>query len=96
MALTADVKEELASVEVGKTTVRAAELAALLRFSGGLHIISGRIAVESELDSPQIARRVRKDLAELYGVRSEVSVISGSNLRRTSTCLLYTSDAADE
>ncbi len=88
MTLTADVKEELASVEIGKTPVRAAELAALLRFSGGLHIISNRIAVEAELDSPKIARRVRRELAELYGVRSEVSVISGSNLRRTSTYLV--------
>ena len=65
MALTADVKEELAGVDVGKTTVRAAELAALLRFSSGLHTISNRIAVEAELESPKIARRVRKDLAEL-------------------------------
>ena len=88
MALTADVKEELARVESSKTTVRAAELAALLRFSGGLHIISNRIAVESELDSPQIARRVRRDLAELYGVRSEVSVISGGNLRKSSSYLV--------
>jgi DNA-binding protein WhiA len=88
VALTADVKEELAKVETSKTTVRAAELAALLRFSGGLHIISNRIAVESELDSPQIARRVRRDLAELYGVRSEVSVISGGNLRKSSTYLV--------
>ena len=95
MALTADVKEELAAVEVGRTTVRAAELAALLRFSGGLHIISGRIAVESELDSPQIARRVRKDLAELYGVRSEVSVISGGNLRRSSTYLVRVVDGGE-
>ena len=95
MALTADVKEELAAVEIGKTTVRAAELSALLRFSGGLHIISGRIAVESELDSPQIARRVRKDLAELYGVRSEVSVISGSNLRHTSTYLVRVIDGGE-
>ena len=85
MALTADVKEELAAVDAGRTSVRAAELASILRFSGGLHIISGRIAVESELDSPQIARRVRKDLAELYGVRSEVSVISGGNLRRNNS-----------
>ncbi|HWH26089.1 MAG TPA: DNA-binding protein WhiA [Pseudolysinimonas sp.] len=88
MSLTADVKEELASVEIGKTTVRAAELATLLRFSGGLHIISHRIAVEAELESPQIARRLRKDLAEIYGVRSEVSVISGSNVRRSSTYLV--------
>jgi cell division protein WhiA len=95
VALTADVKEELAAVDAGRTSVRAAELAALLRFSGGLHIISGRIAVESELDSPQIARRVRKDLAELYGVRSEVSVISGGNLRRASTYLVRVLDGGE-
>jgi DNA-binding protein WhiA len=95
VALTADVKEELAGVEVGKTAVRAAELAALLRFSSGLHTISNRIAVEAELESPKIARRVRKDLAELYGVRSEVSVISGSNLRRTSTYLVRVIDGAE-
>ncbi len=78
MALTADVKEELVAVDVSKTSVRAAELAALLRFSGGLHIISGRIAVESELDSQKVAQRVRRDLAELYGVRSEGKVIGGA------------------
>ena len=68
MALTADVKDELARIEVSKTTVRAAELATILRFSGGLHLISGRIAVESELDTAQLARRVRKDLGELYDI----------------------------
>ena len=83
MALTADVKEELARLEVSKTTVRAAELATILRFSGGLHMISNRIAVESELDSAPLARRVRKDLAELYGVRSEAAVIPASGTRRT-------------
>lgn len=95
MALTADVKEELAGVDVGKTSVRAAELAALLRFSSGLHTISNRIAVEAELESPKIARRVRKDLAELYGVRSEVSVISGSNVRRSSTYLVRVIEGAE-
>ncbi len=88
MALTADVKDELTKVEVSKTTVRAAELATILRFSGGLHLIGGRIAVESELDTPELARRVRKDLAELYGVRSDVSVISASGVRRTSQYLV--------
>ena len=34
MPLTADVKEELATILSGKTTVRAAELATILRFSG--------------------------------------------------------------
>ncbi len=92
MALTADVKEELARIEVSKTTVRAAELATILRFAGGLHVISGRIAVEAELDTAQLARRVRKDLAELYGVRSDVSVISASGLRRTNHYLVRVLD----
>jgi DNA-binding protein WhiA len=95
LALTADVKDELARIEVSKTTVRAAELATVLRFSGGLHLISGRIAVESELDTAQLARRVRKDLAELYGVRSEISVISASGLRRTSHYLVRVLDGGE-
>ena len=95
MALTADVKDELTKVEVSKTTVRAAELATILRFSGGLHLIGDRIAVESELDTPELARRVRKDLAELYGVRSDVSVISASGLRRSNQYLVRVLDGGE-
>ncbi|MCU1509960.1 MAG: whiA [Glaciihabitans sp.] len=95
MALTADVKDELTGVEVSKTTVRAAELATILRFAGGLHLISGRIAIEAELDTPQLGRRVRKDLAELYGVRSEISVVSASGIRRTSHYLVRVLDGGE-
>lgn len=95
VALTADVKDELARLEISKTTVRAAELATILRFSGGLHLISGRIAVESELDSPAIVRRVRKDLAELYGVRSEAAAASASATRRTNQYLVRVLDGGE-
>ena len=95
MALTADVKDELARLEISKTTVRAAELATILRFSGGLHLISGRIAVESELDSPLIVRRVRKDLAELYGVRSEASAVSSTGARRANQYLVRVLDGGE-
>jgi DNA-binding protein WhiA len=95
LAQTADVKEELARVEVSKTTVRAAEVATVLRFAGGLHVISGRIAVEAELDSALLARRVRKDLAELYGARSDVSVIAATGLRRTSHYLVRVHEAGE-
>ena len=95
MALTAEVKDELTHVDVGKTSVRAAELATILRFSGGLHLISGRIAVESELDTPQLARRVRRDLSELYGVRSEMTVLSASGVRRNSHYLVRVVDGGE-
>lgn len=88
VALTADVKEELARVEVSKTGVRVAELASILRFAGGLHIISNRIAIEAELDSPTLVRRVTRDLGEIYGVRPDVSVISPTGMRRSNQYLV--------
>ena len=69
--MTDSVKRELTMASSTKTSVRAAEVATILRFSGGLHTISGRIALESELHTPAIVQRVRKDLAELYGAKSE-------------------------
>ncbi|MGA0565921.1 DNA-binding protein WhiA [Rathayibacter sp. KR2-224] len=95
MALTADVKEELLGVEAGKNTVRAAELATILRLAGGLHLISGRIAVEAELDSPELARHVRKALAELYGVRSEVSVTSAGGIRKNTVYTVRVVDGGE-
>jgi DNA-binding protein WhiA len=95
VALTSDVKEELTKVEVSKTTVRAAELATILRFAGGLHLISNRIAVEAEVDTPDLARRVRKDLAELYGVRSDVAVIPASGVRRSNQYLVRVVDGGE-
>lgn len=72
MPLTADVKAELTALREARPTARAAELTALLRFSGGLHAIAGRVAVEAELDSDPLARRTARELMELYGVRPEL------------------------
>jgi cell division protein WhiA len=83
LALTSDIKDELARIDVSKNSVRAAELATVLRLAGGLHLISGRVAIEVELDSAQIARRVRKDLSELFGVDSELAIISAGGLRKS-------------
>jgi DNA-binding protein WhiA len=95
VALTADVKDELLSAPAGKTTVRAAELATILRLAGGLHVISGRIAIESELDSPQLARHVARALAELYGVRSEGTAIKASGTRRTDQFVVRVVDGGE-
>lgn len=84
MALTADLKDELARIEITKSAVRIAELSTILRFCGGLHLISGKVAIEVELDTAQLARRVRKDLAELFGIDSELAVISASGIQKSS------------
>jgi DNA-binding protein WhiA len=84
MALTAQVKDELARLKVDKTSCRKAEVSAVLRFAGGLHIISGRIVIEAELDTGIAARRLRQAIAEVYGHTSEIVVISAGGLRKSS------------
>jgi len=82
MALTAQVKDELARVKIDKTSCRKAEVSATLRFAGGLHIISGRIVIEAELDTAIAARRLRTALSDVYGHESEIIVVSPSGLRK--------------
>lgn len=82
MALTAQVKDELAALPVERTSWRKAEVAAMLRFAGGLHIISGRIVIEAELDTGAAARRLRQFISQVYGHTSDVVVVSGGGIRR--------------
>ena len=82
VAMTAMVKDELSRVECTKTSERKAEVTALLRFSGGLHIVGGRVVIEAELDTGSVARRLRRDISEVYGYTSGVSVLAGGNIRR--------------
>lgn len=82
MALTAALKDELARSPLGRAADRAAELATILRFAGGLHLISGRIAIEVELDSSALAHRVSRSILELYGIQSELSVVAAGGLRK--------------
>jgi DNA-binding protein WhiA len=84
MALTSSVKEELSRLDIRKSSVRKAEVSAMLRFAGGLHIISGRIVIEAEVDLASTARRLRAAIAEVYGHQSEIIVVSGGGLRKGS------------
>jgi len=88
MSLTAQVKDELARLKIDKTSCRKAEVSAMLRFAGGLHIISGRIVIEAELDTSIAARRLRQAILDLYGHQGEIIVVSGAGLRRGSRYVL--------
>ncbi len=95
MAMTAAVKDELARVVVTKPCCRKAELATMLRFAGGLHLVGkGQLMIEADLDTGATARRLRKDLAEVYGHTSELAVVSAAGLRKGSRYLVrVTKDA---
>ena len=82
MALTSLVKDELSRVSVLKPCCRKAEVSTLLRFAGGLHLNNGHIMVEAELDTGATARRLRKDIMEIFGHSSELIVLAPSGLRK--------------
>ncbi|MGV1007331.1 MAG: DNA-binding protein WhiA [Dermatophilaceae bacterium] len=88
MAMTAKVKDELSRLTVTKPCCRKAEVSATIRFAGGLHIIGGQIVVEAELDTANAARRLRRDIAEVYGHRCDVVVLSPGGLRKGSRYVL--------
>jgi len=54
----------------------------MLRFADSLHLVNGGIVVEAELDTGAAARRLRRDIAEVYGHDSEVVLLKGNGLRR--------------
>ncbi|MGA8850528.1 MAG: DNA-binding protein WhiA, partial [Aeromicrobium sp.] len=82
MAMTAQVKAELAKIQVTKACCRKAEVASILRFAGGLHIVSGRIVIEAELDTSAAARRLRTDIADIFGHDSEIVVAQNVGIRK--------------
>lgn len=81
MASTADIQRELVTVRPRTTRERISELTTLLRFAGGLHLISGRIALEAEVHTAEIVHRARRDLHEIYGVRAEAKRMRSAGAR---------------
>ncbi|ROO84135.1 hypothetical protein EDD29_1652 [Actinocorallia herbida] len=82
MAMTGVVKDELSRLPIMKPCCRKAEVSTILRFAGGLHLVSGRIVIEAELDTGAAARRLRKDINEVFGHTSDVIVLAPSGLRK--------------
>ena len=93
MAMTAEVKDELARLPFGSPQARRAELVALLRVGGSIHVTGDgggrrRLSVEVDLDSGQVARRLRAGLVEVWGAASETAVVSPGGARRSSRYLV--------
>ncbi len=83
MALTQQVKSELATVPITKPCCRRAEAAAMLRFGGALHLTGNRmIMVEAEFDTGAAARRLRTTITEVFGLSSELITVTSSGIKR--------------
>jgi DNA-binding protein WhiA len=50
--------------------------------------VAGRVVVEAEVELGSIARRLRKDIFDLYGYNAVVHVLSASGIRKTTRYVL--------
>ena len=73
--VSAAVKDELSRLPAGRACCRRAELSAMLRFADGLQLADGRVVIEAELDNGLAARRLRREIGELYGQPARVRML---------------------
>lgn len=95
MAMTSAVKDELSHLVVTKTCCRKAEVSSILRFAGGLHVVSGRVVVEAEVDSGAVARRVARDIFDVYGHTSHLATVQGQGFRRGTRYVVRIADGGE-
>jgi DNA-binding protein WhiA len=95
MAMTAAVKDELSRVEITKVCCRKAEVSTILRFAGGLHIVAGHIVIEADLDTGATARRLRKDIFDVYGHASDIAMVQSGGLRKGTRYLVRGVDGGE-
>ena len=95
MAMTSAVKDELSRVEITKMCCRKAEVSSILRFAGGLHLVAGHIVIEAELDTGAAARRLKKDLFEIYGHTCDIAMVQQAGLRKGTRYLVRVVEGGD-
>jgi DNA-binding protein WhiA len=95
MAMTAQVKAELANTKVTKTCCRKSEVSSMLRFADSLHLVNGGVVIEAELDTGAAARRLRTDIADVFGHDSDVVLLKGSGIRRGSRYIVRVSKGGE-
>jgi cell division protein WhiA len=94
MSLSEDVREELAAIEPRKACCRLAELSALVRGAGSVHLRGGgRIALHLELASGPVARR-GFSLLRSYGVPCEIRTYKQRAFERRTRYQLHLADDA--
>jgi len=80
-AVTAAVKDELSRLPAGRVCCRRAEVCAVLRFAGGLYLADGQVQAAAELDNALVARRLRRQIDELFGDPAAVLLLPAGHPR---------------
>lgn len=92
MSFTAEVKEELARIETTKPCCARAELSALVRVEGTLHLTGGgHMRLEIATETASVARKIIKLLRGIFNLQTELTV-RRSVLHRSNNYLITVID----
>jgi hypothetical protein len=92
MSLSEDVRAELAAIEPRKSCCRIAELSALARTAGTLHLLgSGKLALHVDLNGPAVARRAFA-LVRSFGANAEIRTYRRAALGRETRFQVHLAD----
>jgi len=81
-------KNELARVTAKRDCCKLAELAALVKMDGFLHISGRQVSLQIINQNAAVARKLFKLIKELFGIQAEVLVRKSARLRRNNTYLV--------
>ena len=77
-ALTGLVKDEIAQVYPQLASSMLAEISAMIRFSGGIEINGGKVAVQAELTHPGAARHLWELIHKVFRIDPELIAVKNS------------------
>jgi DNA-binding protein WhiA len=93
--MTSALKDEMAHLATTKACCRKAEVSAVFRFGGSIHIVAGTVVLEAELDTAFVARRLRQSLMDVFGAESEMLVVSPAGIRKGNRYIVRVTQQAD-
>lgn len=95
MSLTTRVKDELVASGDISSSIRVAEISTILRFAGVMHPVSGKLAIDVELDHLGSAQQLRKSIHAAFGLQSGAKTSPATANKKIETYLVRIADGAE-
>ncbi len=89
MPLSASAREELAHSKPRKKYCRLAELSALIRMDGSIHISKGEISLSTESNHPAVARKILLLLKDQFDIATELVVMKERTLKKQMKHIIF-------
>ncbi|MBQ1508481.1 MAG: DNA-binding protein WhiA [Erysipelotrichaceae bacterium] len=87
MSFTSEIKQEIAYNDL-KDCCKRAELSALIQFTSSLTMDEGKWVLLVRSENPTCSRRIVYLLKKRYGIRTQLTVVQKTNLRKNNVYLL--------